>query len=380
MKKTSEFTPSKAQLKRGQAAAIDLLSWYEKNARSLVFRGSKDPYRIWLSEIMLQQTRTETVEAYYTRFLERFPDIQALATAEEEEVLKLWEGLGYYSRARNLHKCAKIVAEQGFPRSVEELKKLPGIGPYTAAALASIAFDVPAPAIDGNLKRVLSRLFHIEKNIDTPSVLRMISALGQTLMPQENSEILKPADSGHINQALMDLGATICAPGTPDCAICPIQKHCLAFLEGDPATLPVMDRKRPPKEVELGVMIALSPEGVLIHKREERLLKGLHVFILSEEATNVQGMKKALKEMGLEVIKHGDITPANHIFTHRVWQMSIVPFVCQSAKAPPQYFWSKDLEALAFPTAMKKAKEIAREWMEKHPLFSEKIDSFSEKE
>jgi A/G-specific adenine glycosylase len=365
MKKTDLFSPTKAQQKRGREAAAALLSWYKKNARSLVFRGTKDPYRIWLSEIMLQQTRTETVEGYYTRFLERFPNAHALAAATQEEVLKLWEGLGYYSRARNLHKCAKIISEQGFPSTVEELQKLPGIGPYTAAAIASIAFDVPVPAIDGNLKRVIARLFYIEENINAPSVQRKVTAFGQALMPTENGGTLKPSDSGHINQALMDLGATLCTPGTPDCAACPIQKHCLALKEGDPASLPLMDRKNPPKEIDLGVMVVVSQEGVLIHQREERLLKGMHVFVLAEDITDTKGMKKALANMGLGIISHGQVVKAKHIFTHRVWNMRIVPFICQSTEAPKKYFWAKDLDVLAFPTAMKKAKEIAKEAMER---------------
>ena len=188
-----------------------LLAWYDAHGRVLPFRGTKDPYRIWLSEIMLQQTRTETVGAYYTRFLARFPDVFALADAPEQDVLKCWEGLGYYSRARNLHKAAKQVAQQyhgSFPADLDALRALPGVGDYTAAAVASIAFDLPAPAMDGNLTRVLSRFHGVREDVGMPSVKRRLLDLAQGDMP--------PVRCGDFNQALMDLGATVCIPGTPD--------------------------------------------------------------------------------------------------------------------------------------------------------------------
>ena len=184
-----------------------LLSWYDAHKRTLPFRGTKDPYRIWVSEIMLQQTRTETVAGYYSRFLDRFPDVFALADAPEEDVLKCWEGLGYYSRARNLHKAAKAVVEQYggvFPADLEKLRALPGVGDYTAAAVTSIAFDIPAPAMDGNLTRVLSRFHGIREDVDIPAVKRRLADLGREDMPDTRC--------GDFNQALMDLGATVCTP------------------------------------------------------------------------------------------------------------------------------------------------------------------------
>ncbi|MBQ7455109.1 MAG: A/G-specific adenine glycosylase, partial [Clostridia bacterium] len=225
-----------------------LLPWYEANKRVLPFRGTRDPYAIWVSEIMLQQTRTETVAGYYARFLARFPDVVSLAKAPEQEVLKLWEGLGYYSRARNLHRAAKIVAgEYGgvFPSTYEAIRALPGVGDYTAAAIGSIAFGLPCPAVDGNLSRVLSRVHGVREDIDIPSVRRRIHALAQ--------ENIDPAAPGDWNQALMDIGATICLPGTPDCARCPLQPLCDAYKEGDADLLPVRAAAKPPVPVSVGV-------------------------------------------------------------------------------------------------------------------------------
>ena len=192
-----------------------LLAWYDVHQRSFAFRGTKAPYRIWLSEMMLQQTRTETVVPYYERFLTLFPDVFALAAAPLEQVLKAWEGLGYYTRARNLHRTANIVAGEldgVFPKTAKELQALPGIGPYAAAAIASIAYDEAIPAMDGNLNRVISRLFLVQEDIGSPAVKRRLQELGQSLMPLTRA--------GDMNQALMDLGATICLFGIPDCGRC----------------------------------------------------------------------------------------------------------------------------------------------------------------
>ena len=219
-----------------------LLQWYDRVKRDLPWRRSGDPYCIWLSEIMLQQTRVETVKGYYARFLERCPTVQALAQAPEETVLKLWEGLGYYSRARNLHKAAKaIVNEHGgvFPATYEEILKLPGIGPYTAGAIASIAFGQPVPAVDGNVIRVTSRLCGIRENVGVPSVRRKLEEEAAALVPKK-----RPGD---FNQAMMDLGATVCVPGTPSCERCPLRTLCDAYAAGDAEDLPVLPRKSPPK-------------------------------------------------------------------------------------------------------------------------------------
>ena len=349
--------PQKKFQSREDAIRRDLLRWYAKEARTLPFRGSKDPYRVWVSEIMLQQTRTETVGPYYTRFLARFPDVQALAAAPEQDVLKLWEGLGYYSRARNLHRAAKVVAQERggiFPQTAEELQRLPGIGPYTAAAIASIAFDQPVPAIDGNLQRVLSRLYLVEEDIGMPSVKRRLFALGLALMPNKGA--------GDMNQALMDLGATICTPGTPDCAACPLRADCLALQHGEPERLPVMQRKKPPKEVAVRVLLLTHAGHILVQQRTQALLRGLYVFPLEAEDADLP------RSLQLETLQPGlrSVGKAKHIFTHRVWHMDILHTEMPERHNISGMHWvdAEGLIDLPMPTAMRKAREVALSLLE----------------
>ncbi len=316
-----------------------LLAWYDAHKRVFPFRDSGNPYYVWLSEIMLQQTRTETVTPYFTRFIARFPTVEALAEAEETEVLKAWEGLGYYSRARNLLKAARLIAEKGFPTTAEELVKLPGIGPYTAAAVASIAFHQPVPAMDGNLNRVLARLFNVTDNIGRPQVKRQLYALGKGMMPGD-----RPGD---MNQALMDLGATICLPGTPDCDRCPLAGHCLALKEGVPETLPVMDVKKPPREVDMAVVLLTHQGRVLLRRREEALLKGLYVFLLLEEAATPAQTKKQLQKLGVAARELRALGKARHVFTHRVWNMKVYHLETASPPALPGALWATAEESPA---------------------------------
>lgn len=227
-----------------------LLAWYDQNARTLPWRGIHDPYRTWVSETMLQQTRVETVRGYYERFLARFPDVAALAAADEADVLKLWEGLGYYSRARNLHQAARqVVHDFGgeMPREVAQLRQLKGIGAYTAGAIASIAFDQRVPAVDGNVIRVASRVMGIRENVGIPSVRRELEEKVDSLVPA--------ARPGDFNQALMDLGAAVCVPGTPNCDVCPLRAHCDAYDAGDAEDLPVLPQKNPPKPFDWDVLL-----------------------------------------------------------------------------------------------------------------------------
>lgn len=206
-----------------------LLDWYDRAKRDLPWRGTRDPYRIWLSEIMLQQTRAEAVVPRYESFLARFPTVEALAAAGEEEVLKQWEGMGYYSRARNLRKAAIQVAQNGgaFPTSARALAKLPGVGAYTAAAVASIAFDEPVPALDGNQARVLSRVLAYDEPVDTPQRLR-----------EQALSLLDRERPGDYNQALMDLGSGVCTPRTPRCEHCPVAIFCAALAGDDVESYP----------------------------------------------------------------------------------------------------------------------------------------------
>lgn len=337
---------------RSSRIAPALLLWYDKNKRTLPFRGTRDPYRIWLSEIMLQQTRTETVGPYYERFLAQFPDIFALAGAQETDVLKAWEGLGYYSRARNLLKCARVVCEQyggEFPRTKDELTKLPGIGDYTAGAIASIAFDMPCPAMDGNLTRVYSRLFSVHDNVMIPSVRRALYETAQKCMPKKRS--------GEFNQALMDLGASICVPGTPDCSRCPLVSLCGAYKDGDAETLPNLPQKTPPKVIDYQVILLRFGEKLYMTRRKEALLNGLYVFLMSEDS-----VEDTLSAMHLKYKKPIFLGSARHVFTHKIWQMDICEAEIAeipSSMADDFYTWEQ-MTALPVPTAMKAAMEHAK--------------------
>jgi len=256
--------------------ADDLLAWFDRHRRDLPWRRTRDPYRIWLSEVMLQQTRVETVLPYYTRFLERFPTVEALAAAPLEEVLTLWSGLGYYRRARQLHAAAQQVAAAGgsFPRTPEGLRALPGIGDYTAAAVASIAYGVAAPVLDGNVERVLSRWLALGEDPKRPGARRQLLAAAASLL-QEG----RPGDS---NQALMELGATLCTPRRPKCLLCPIAGGCRAVSEGegDPERYPVARAKREAEKRRLVVAVvedgADEKAGVLLFRRpdDSELLAG----------------------------------------------------------------------------------------------------------
>ncbi len=348
-----------AAMKDNHGAIIPLLlTWYDAHKRRFPFRDSGNPYYVWLSEIMLQQTRTETVTPYFTRFIARFPTVEELAGAEETEVLKGWEGLGYYSRARNLLKAARLIAQQGFPTTAEALQQLPGIGPYTAAAVASIAFQQPVPAMDGNLNRVIARLFNVGDNIGRPAIKRLLYEKGQSLIPLD-----RPGD---MNQALMDLGATICLPGTPDCHRCPLAGHCLAYQDGAPETLPVMDVKKPPKEVDMAVVLVTNGGRVLLRKREEALLKGLYVFLLLEDAAALAQTKEQLQKLGIPAKGLRALGKAKHVFTHRVWHMTVYHLEAATAPHMPKALWAtaEDIRALPLPTAMKAAKQWALEVLE----------------
>ena len=329
----------------------DLLSWYDATKRQFSFRGTKDPYQIWVSEIMLQQTRTETAEKYFERFVLRFPTVESLAMAPEQEVLKLWEGLGYYSRARNLHKAAAMAARDGIPTSFEGLRALPGIGPYTAAAIASIAYDEPVPAMDGNLTRVISRLYHVQENVEVPSVKRRLFTLGQGLMPMTRA--------GDMNQALMDLGATVCTPGTPLCERCPLMRHCLAYEEGSPEQLPLTNPKKPPLEVEMGVAVLTCEGKALLTKRAGKLLMGLYVFPLFEGDRSADGVVKHLRHLKIRAEMKGHLKDARHVFTHRIWNMSIYHCETSAQTQVKDGFWADadEIGRLPLPTAVKVAKE-----------------------
>ena len=333
-----------------------LLPWYDQHKRVLPFRGIRDPYGIWVSEIMLQQTRTETVAGYYTRFLSLLPTVNALAAAPEEAVLKAWEGLGYYSRARNLHRAAQVIAAQYggiFPGDYEAIRALPGVGDYTAAAVSSIAFGLPYPAIDGNLTRVISRVHGIREDVSIPSVKRRIAELAMSHIDRE-----RPGDW---NQALMDLGATVCVPGTPDCARCPLAAGCDACAEEDADLLPVRAAAKPPVPVDVGVGLVTCGDRILMQRRDAALLRGLWVFFLMEGDASREGMQKKLRSLGLDAAYKTDLGEARHVFTHRVWNMRLYHFEASEPIPLQDFSWvdAEQLRALPLPTAMRAAKKAA---------------------
>ncbi|MCR5530847.1 MAG: A/G-specific adenine glycosylase [Lachnospiraceae bacterium] len=252
-----------------------LLHWYKYNARVLPWREDPSAYHVWVSEIMLQQTRVEAVRGYYMRFLDALPTVKALAECPDDRLLKLWEGLGYYSRARNLKKAAGVICEQYggvLPSEVTELRKLPGIGDYTAGAIASIAFHKPEPAVDGNLLRVLSRVSGSRENIDLPEVRKRMAAELKAVMPKE--------ESGELNQAIMDIGATICIPnGAPHCEDCPIVHLCTAYREDTVSEIPVREAKRARRIEKKTVFLITKGEKILLHKRPASgLLAGMYEY------------------------------------------------------------------------------------------------------
>ena len=337
--------------------ASSLLSWYDRCARDLPWRGFHDAYRTWVSEAMLQQTRVETVLSYYSRFLERFPTLSSLADSPEEEVLKLWEGLGYYSRARNLRKGAiQVMAEYGgeLPRDPEKLRRITGIGPYTAGAIASIAYEIPVPAVDGNVIRVLSRLFGFRTDVTEPAARRRLESTAAALVPKE-----RPGD---YNQALMDLGATVCVPGTPDCGRCPLSAFCSAYQAGDAADLPVLPKAKPQKVIPYAVLLVRSGDRVLMRRRTERLLQGLWCFPMLEGVFTVEELRPAAeKKLRLSLSLPADAGAARHVFTHRIWQMRLYETGAEaSASAPAGYEFVpvSRLKELTLPAAMNAAVKV----------------------
>lgn len=336
-----------------------LLDWYDAHARILPWRGIHDPYHTWVSETMLQQTRVETVLGYYARFLERFPTVHALAEAPQDDVLKLWEGLGYYSRARNLHKGAQqVVAEYGgtIPQDIAALRKISGIGPYTAGAIASIAYDKAVPAVDGNVIRVVSRLKGVRENVSVPSVRRLIE--------QTAAEMVSPERPGDFNQAMMDLGATVCVPGTPACEKCPLADLCDACAAGDAEELPQLPRKRPPKELQYDVCLIFSGNRVLMRQRTETMLNGMWVYPMLEGQRTLRQLPAAAKRLtGVPVVSVESAGEARHVFTHQVWEMRLFVMQTDAQEAPQgwRFVTLDEMNALALPSAVRGPAKIVRE-------------------
>ncbi len=315
-----------------RAAAGPLLRWYRENARDLPWRREPTPYRVWISEVMLQQTRVEAVKPYYQRFLEALPDLPALAAAEEQTLLKLWEGLGYYSRARNLQKAARQAMERYggvLPASYEELLSLAGFGEYTAGAVASIAFGIRVPAVDGNVLRVFSRLLAAEGDIMSPAVRKGFRQLLLKAMPE--------TAPGDFNQAVMELGATLCWPnGLPQCERCPLKYLCRGYAGGNPAAYPVKAPKKSRRVEERTVFVLACPEGVLLRLRPPGLLGGLWEFPSVDGALTPEEQLVWLQERGIVPQAVSPLRNAKHIFTHIEWQMTGVLVRCRELSPGPE--------------------------------------------
>ena len=299
--------------------AEPLLAWYDAGRRILPWREEPTPYHVWLSEIMLQQTRVEAVKPYYDRFLQALPDIGSLAAVEEEKLLKLWEGLGYYNRARNLKKAAEIlVSEYGgeMPDDYEKIQALPGIGSYTAGAVSSIAFGRPYPAVDGNVLRILSRLRCDDRDILNAKVKKSVEEDLLDVMPSD-----RPGD---FNQALMELGAMVCIPnGAPKCESCPWKELCLARAEGRTAEFPKKAKKKPRSMEEKTILVIQDAERVALRRRPERgLLAGMYEFPSLEGHCEEAEVSAYLKKIGLLPIRIRKLPPSKHVFTHREWHMT----------------------------------------------------------
>lgn len=329
-----------------------LLLWFEENQRDMPWRKTRDPYFIWVSEIMLQQTRVDTVVAYYQRFIAKFPTVHELAKAEQSTVLKLWEGLGYYSRARNLHKGAQFVVahyQGAIPDTYAGLIKVPGIGDYTAGAILSIAYGQAYPAVDGNVLRVLARIFGIGEDIMQMTTRTQMRALAKNLMPK--------GQSGAFNQALMELGALICAPRSPLCEQCPLHNYCVAFADGTQSLLPVKSPKNKPKEVKRIIFLIVHENRVLIRQRSENLLHGLWEFPGLEWEYSMEAIQAQLTQWGLCAFNMHEGKKSSHVFTHMIWRMQGIWCEVKEPKNPQTDTWRwadvATLEQLAFPTALK---------------------------
>ncbi len=339
-----------------RASATDLLAWYDRHRRRLPWRvlpgEAADPYRVWLSEIMLQQTTVKAVAPYYLRFLERWPDVGALAAAPLDDLLRAWAGLGYYARARNLHACARAVVEHHggvFPRTPNELTTLPGIGAYTAAAIAAIAHDAPCVPVDGNIERVVSRLYAVEQEL--PAAKQVIGELADGLKPAQRT--------GDFAQALMDLGATICTPKSPACALCPFNDACVARAQGAAESFPRKAPKTTGKLRRGAAFVALSSDGhILLRKRPERgLLGGMDEFPGSEWSHDFDE-RDALAAAPLRAKAWRRIPGhVTHVFTHFPLELAVFRATVRAGtKAPTGARWVKlgDLSGEALPNVMRK--------------------------
>lgn len=306
-----------------------LLEWYATSGRSLPWRETQDPYRIWISEIMLQQTQVKTVIPYFDRWIQQFPSVQSLADAELQTVLKAWEGLGYYARARNLHRAAKQIAETGFPTDLDSIQALPGIGRTTAGGILSAAFDQPISILDGNVKRVLARLIALDK---VPNkALAQLWAISDQLIDPENGR--------DFNQALMDLGATVCTPKNPACLVCPWRSHCKAYNLGVQSELPMSETRTAIPHKVIGVAVIWKDQRILIDRRKpEGLLGGLWEFPggkLEPGETIEECIQREIREeLAIDIAVGEQLIVVDHTYTH--FRVTLNVHHCQYLAGEPQ--------------------------------------------
>ncbi len=327
-----------------------LLAWFDGNKRDLPWRENKDPYRIWVSEVMLQQTRVEAVKPYFENWINQFPTVEALAQATEDEVLRAWQGLGYYSRAKNLQLGVREVVEKyngKVPETRKEIESLKGVGSYTAGAVLSIAYNKREAAVDGNVLRVYSRLYNSHEDVLKSSAKKKITSLVENTIPKD-----RPGD---FNEALMDFGATLCIPKNPRCAACPLRDDCEAYKEGTVSVLPVRVKKKNVPHIYLAVALIESEGDYLVHRRKDKGLLASMWEFPSVEGGHVE--KKALEELVSEFgtkLRWDDdkIPPLTHVFSHRRWEM--YPFkghVKKNPHLPSDWRWIKREEFSLLPWA-----------------------------
>ena len=338
-----------------QSIVEPLLRWYQENKRALPWRENPTPYRVWVSEIMLQQTRVEAVKEYYLRFMKELPTVEDLAACDEEKLLKLWEGLGYYSRARNLQKAAKqILSVYGgeFPKRAEELKTLAGIGSYTAGAISSIAYGLPVAAVDGNVFRVASRLEENSTVISDPKYRRYLEETLSAAYPKTEDAC------SDFTQSLFELGALVCKPQNPTCESCPLQGLCRAYRKGTQSLFPVLPEKKAKRKERVFVFLLETPQGFCIRRREEGVLKGMNEFP-SHVATDGDTPQSVLFDWGIDGYTEVKRAPFVHIFTHIRWDITCV--WARVEYAPFDAYTLREIEEnVSLPTAFKQCLAVLK--------------------